>query len=143
MIYFDTSVLVALLTNEASAPAIRDWYVRNSAKVLVTSDWAVTEFSSAIALKVRTQQITTRQAKMVLGTFNDFVDGGIRLLAISRQAFHDAAERIQEMSGLRAGDALHLCVATDAGVKEFATLDNLLAAKAVELKMTLTDFNRA
>lgn len=143
MIYVDTSVLVALITNEATAPAIRDWYIRNRGKVLVTSDWTVTEFSSAVALKVRTQQLNAKQAKAVHEAFDDFADGGIRLLAISRQAFHTAAELIQKMAGLRAGDSLHLSVASDAGAEEFATLDNLLAAKAGELKMELTDFNRA
>lgn len=140
MIYVDTSVLVALLTNEASAPAIRDWYAGNSYKVLLTADWTITEFSSAVAIKVRTQQLTTQQAKSVLDAFNDFADGGIRVLAVSRQAFHEAAEKIQKMQGLRVGDALHLCIATEAGAKQFATLDKLLGAKAEELGMTLTEF---
>lgn len=143
MIYLDTSVLVALLTNEASAPAIRDWYVRNSFKVLLTADWTITEFSSAVALKVRTLQLTTQQAKAVLEAFNDFADGGMRVLAVSRQAFHEAADRIQKMQGLRAGDALHLCVAAEAGAEQFATLDKLLGAKAEELGMTLTEFTGA
>lgn len=143
MIYVDTSVLVALLTNEASAPAIRDWYVRNSYKVLLTADWTVTEFSSAVSLKVRTQQLTTQQAKAVLDAFNDFADGGIRLLAVSRQAFHVAADKIQTLPGLRAGDALHLCVAAEAAAEQFATLDKLLAAKAEEMGLTLTEFTGA
>jgi len=140
LIYVDTSVLVALMTNESTAPIIREWYVRNRTSVLATADWTVTEFSSAVALKVRTHQLTTEQAKSVLDAFSDFADGGIRLLPISRQAFRQGAGMIQEMPGLRAGDALHLCVAADAGVEEFATLDRLLAAKAGALKLKLTDF---
>jgi predicted nucleic acid-binding protein len=138
LIYLDTSVLVALLTKESSALAIMRWYAKHDAALLVTSDWSLTEFSSALALKVRTKQLTPKQAKAVLKTFETFIGGGVRLLAVSRQAFQQGAGLIQAMDGLRAGDALHLSVAIEAGATEFATLDKLLAEKAKESGLALT-----
>jgi predicted nucleic acid-binding protein len=138
LIYLDTSVLVALLTKESSAPAIMRWYAKSDEAVFVTSDWSLTEFSSALALKVRTKQLTAKQIKAVLKTFETFISGGVRLLAVSRNAFQHGAGLIQAMDGLRAGDALHLSVAIEAGVAEFATLDKLLAEKAKEAGLTLT-----
>ncbi|MEN3365077.1 MAG: hypothetical protein V7606_2351 [Burkholderiales bacterium] len=44
------------------------------------------------------------------------------------------------MDGLRAGDALHLSVAIEAGVASFATLDRLLANKTKEAGLLLTEF---
>jgi predicted nucleic acid-binding protein len=138
LIYLDTSILVAFLTNEGSAPAVMRWYAKNDEAVFVTSDWSLTEFSSALALKVRTKQLAAKQVKAVLKTFEIFIGGGVRLLAVSRQAFQHGAGLIQVMDGLRAGDALHLSVAIEAGVKEFATLDKLLAEKAKEAGLTIT-----
>jgi predicted nucleic acid-binding protein len=57
-----------------------------------------------------------------IGSFETFIGGGVRLLAVSRQAFQQGAGLIQAMDGLRAGDALHLSVAIEAGATEFATL---------------------
>lgn len=138
MIYLDTSVLVALLTKEGSALAIMRWYAKNDREAFVTADWSLTEFSSALALKVRTKQLTPKQAKAVLKTFETFIGGGVRLLSVSRQAFEHGARLIQSMDGLRAGDALHLSVAIEAGATEFATLDRLLGEKASEAGLALT-----
>ncbi|MDB5839840.1 MAG: VapC toxin family domain ribonuclease, partial [Herminiimonas sp.] len=73
----------------------------------------------------------------VQNTFETFV-GGLRLIAVSRHAFEQGAHLIRSMDGLRAGDALHLSVALEAGVTEFATLDRLLGEKAAHAGLTLT-----
>jgi len=140
LIYVDTSVLVALLTNESTAPAIRQWYAEDNIRVFVTSDWILSEFASALSLKVRTQQLTAKQAAAVQKTFDAFSEGGIRVVGVSRQAFRHSAKLIQSMQGLRAGDALHLAVAMELGVKEFATLDKLLTEKAVRANLTPIKF---
>jgi predicted nucleic acid-binding protein len=69
------SAPVALLTNEASAPPIRQWYVDNNGMVLVTSDWSLTEFSNALTLKARTKQLTPKQVKAVQKTLEFFIGG--------------------------------------------------------------------
>jgi uncharacterized protein len=140
LIYVDTSVLVALLTNESTAPAIRRWYAEDNHSVFVTSDWVLSEFSSALSLKVRTGQLTTTQADAVQKTFDSFIEGGIRLVEVSRQAFRHSAKLIQSMPELRADDALHLAVALELSVKEFATLDKLLADKAMQSNLKPVKF---
>lgn len=140
MIYVDTSVLVALLTNESTAPAIRQWYAEDNNRIFITSDWILSEFASALSLKVRTGQLTVKQAAAVQKTFDSFIEGGIRIVEVSRQAFRHTVKLIQSLPGLRAGDALHLAVALEVGVKEFATLDKLLTDKAVRANLISVRF---
>lgn len=61
MVYVDTSLLVALFTNEATAERITTWFAEES-RPLVSGDWCVTEFASALALKQRRLQINTQQS---------------------------------------------------------------------------------
>lgn len=140
MIYVDTSVLVALLTNESTAPLIRRWYAEDDNRIFVTAEWTLTEFSSAVNLKERTGQLTTKQANSIHKVFDDFLNGGIRLAEVSRHAFRHSAKLIQTLQGLRAGDALHLAVATELNTKEFATLDKLLAEKAKQANLAPVKF---
>ena len=52
--------------------------------------------------------------------------------------FHRAAVlTLNPDSGLRAGDALHLAVALDAKAKGMATLDEVLAKNAKQMKLRL------
>jgi predicted nucleic acid-binding protein len=140
LIYLDTSVLVALLTNESTAPAIRRWYAEAEREVFVTSDWSLCEFSSALSLKERTGQLTAGQVRAVHKTFDVFIEGGVRFLEVGRQAFRNGSTLIESMRGLRAGDALHLAVAIESGAIGFATLDKLLAGKAVEANLVVAEF---
>jgi predicted nucleic acid-binding protein len=57
--------------------------------------------------------------------------GGLRLLPVPRTAFHRAAEISRAYyDGLRAGDALHLAVAIEAGAEVLAGLDKTMNASA-------------
>jgi predicted nucleic acid-binding protein len=47
MLYVDTSVLVALCTNEAKTADVVKWYA-NCTEELASAAWCVTEFASAI-----------------------------------------------------------------------------------------------
>ena len=50
MVYVDTSVIVALLTVEPSTEAVTAWFSELE-EPLVSSDWLVTEFSSALSIE--------------------------------------------------------------------------------------------
>jgi uncharacterized protein len=139
--YIDTSVLVALFCNEDSAVAIRNWYEQTDSGKLVTSDWTLTEFSSAIRIKERTGQLNSKQIHSVLKAFDNFCEGGIRLLGISRHCFQQSAQLIRNTSGLRAGDALHLAVALETGSEQFITLDKLLFQAAKKAKLEVLRFD--
>lgn len=130
MIYLDTSAAVPLFVPEPASPAIDAWF-ESCAEPLVSSDWIVTEFSSALAIKVRKGEISTRQSQAAWKGFEAFCNSGLRLLPVSRQAFAQAAGMARNAaSGLRSGDALHLAIALEAGASGIATADGTLAKNA-------------
>lgn len=131
MIYVDTSVIVALLTVEPKTKSVAAWYAGLSTTP-VSSDWLVTEFSSAVSIKLRTGQISSDMAVEVRREFLLLAAGGLRIVPVSRNAFAQAAELVKDSArGLRAGDSLHLAVALELGASHMATLDGTLAANAV------------
>jgi len=130
MIYVDTSVIVALLTVEPKTQDVTAWYA-GLRDTPCCSDWLLTEFSSALSIKLRTGQINEANAKRVRKEFALMADGGLRIVPVSRGAFKHAAEMVKLHDyGLRAGDSLHLAVALELGASHIATLDGPLAANA-------------
>jgi predicted nucleic acid-binding protein len=137
MIYLDTSVLVALFTNEASASHITLWYA-DETRLLTSGDWCMTEFASALALKKRTRQLSCEQCDTAWQVFCEFCSSGLRLLPLEREVFTHAAQLIRDSdNGLRAGDALHLALALHVRAEAFFTLDTRLAASAQQNGLSL------
>lgn len=116
MFYVDTSVWVSSITHEAKSEDVRSWLTRFNSEELAISDWVVTEFSSALSLKVRTGQISLEQRAAALGTFSTAVHNSLKILPIETSHFRSAALFADNhLTRLRAGDALHLAVAADHG----------------------------
>jgi predicted nucleic acid-binding protein len=137
MIYVDTSVLVALCTNEPKSQAAAKWYAA-SKDDLASAAWCVTEFASALGVKQRTGQITQQQGATAWQAFERLCAGDLQLLPIEPPTFHRAAVLTLDAStGLRAGDALHLAAALEAKAKSMATFDDVLGRNAVAMKMKL------
>ena len=137
MIYVDTSVLVALFLNEAKSTDVIHWYNHCTSEI-ISATWCVTEFASALRLKQRTKQITAEQSHIAWQKFERLYAHDLQLLVVEPKIFHQASALILgNLSGLRAGDALHLATALAANVKKIATLDRLLAKQAQSLKLTL------
>ena len=59
VLYLDTSLLVAVLTNEPRTNELQEWLAVQTPDSLTISDWVVTEFSGALSMKVRTGQLNT------------------------------------------------------------------------------------
>jgi len=136
MIYLDTSAAVPLFVPEPSSAAVDAWY-EGCADTLISCDWIVTEFASALATKERTGALAAKDARDAWRAFEAFCGAGLRLLPPSREAFQTAAALArQHEHGLRAGDALHLAVALEAGAKGMATLDTNQASNARRLNLS-------
>lgn len=139
MLYVDTSVVVALLAREPRTAAAKSWYAALG-EAPAAADWCVTEVASALSIKVRTGQLTPAKAKAAWAVFEQLARGGLRLVAVSRSAFREAAALASDhRQGLRAGDALHLAVAREIGAGRLATLDGSMAAGAKRLGFALEE----
>lgn len=140
MIYLDTSAAVPLFVREPASAAVDAWF-EACAEPLLSSDWIVTEFASALSIKERSGMLSSKDARAAWRGFEAFCESGLRLVAVSRQAFREGARLArQQAHGLRAGDALHLAVAQEAGAGTIATLNTTLAANAKRLKLRTVKF---
>jgi hypothetical protein len=140
VVYLDTSVIVPLLTPEPASDRVTAWFA-SLAGVPVSADWLLTEFASAIAIKVRTGQLSASGAEAVHEEFRVLTAAGVRLAPVSRAAFQAAAEMARIPGyGLRSGDSLHLAVAREVGATTIATVDRVMTDNARRMGMIPVEF---
>jgi uncharacterized protein len=139
MLYIDTSLLVAALTNEAETERIQGWLGQQAEGDLAISDWVGTEFSSALSIKLRAGHVEPAHRADALAMFARLSVDNFLVLPVSRLHFRTAARFAdQHLLSLRAGDALHLAVCADHGAT-LCTLDRRLsdAGPALGIKTML------
>lgn len=133
MLYFDTSLLVSMLSSESRTPDLQRWFSTLNDDLLCLSDWAFTEFQSAMSFKRRTGQLTPAQRERAELIFQRYVDSYFRILPVRSFHFHRAAHIAgREDINLRAADALHLAVG-EAHHATICTLDHKMLHAAKNL----------
>ena len=132
-LYLDTSVLVAALTHEPDTAKMQAWLAAQPAGDCAISDWVVTEFSSALAIKLRTGRLDLPERAAALAAFIRLTAESFRTLQVAATHFRAAARFAdQHALGLRAGDSLHLAVCAEHGAT-LCTSDRRLATAGAKL----------
>lgn len=131
--YLDTSLLVAALTPESETQRVQSWLGSVDAGTLAISDWVSTEFSSALSIKLRAGLIRREDRAAALSAFKRLSASSLMRLDLEPEHFRLAASFAdREELSLRAGDALHLAVASLIGAT-ICTLDRRMAAACAAL----------
>jgi uncharacterized protein len=133
MLYIDTSVLVSALTNETDTALSQTWLADRETSQLTISDWTLTEFASALSIKMRTGSLEAKHRAAALSAFTRLSAESLNVLPVLREDFR-AAARYADLSALnlRAGDALHLAICANHGAT-LCTLDRRLATAAPQV----------
>jgi predicted nucleic acid-binding protein len=131
--YLDTSLLVAALTREAATARVQLWLDQQDVAELVISDWIITEFASALSIKIRMNQLRIEDRAKAMSVFTRLTAESLIVMPVTRAHFLAAARFAEQyVLGLRAGDALHVAIAAEQGAT-ICTLDKRLAEAAVML----------
>ena len=140
MVYLDTSAAVPLFVTEPSSELVERWF-ETCDEPVVSADWIVTEFASALSIKERSGALAAKDAKSAWRGFEKFCQSGLRLAPVSRSAFEQAAALARQPAhGLRSSDALHLAVAREIGAESIATLDKIMTSNSKRLGIKTVEF---
>jgi predicted nucleic acid-binding protein len=124
MIYFDTSFLVPLILPEATSEGIAAFIRRLPADQFAVSHWTRVEFSSVIAREVRMGGLYVAAAARADARFEAMVRGSFAVLLPTPADFDLARRYLTRFeTGLRAGDALHLAIASNQSAETIYSLD--------------------
>ncbi len=128
-VYLDASVLVALLLTDALTSRA-DEFLRTRAPVLIVSDFAAAEFSSAVGRRVRIGHLSAQEARTAFSTFDTWSQAAATSVETTTADVWAAQNYLRRLDlGLRTGDALHIAIARRIGAP-LATFDQKMAAGA-------------
>ena len=136
MLYFDTSFLAPLILQESTSEKIEAFFAKTQVGQLYISHWTRVEFASLISREVRMGGLAEADALQAIGQFDELVADSFQVLVPSVSDYELAKGYIQLFTTkLRAGDALHLAIASNNRAKELYTLDDGLLDAAKLLKV--------
>jgi uncharacterized protein len=130
MIYLDTSVIVSAFTAEENTAQAQQFLLTEGQGPLCISNWTLTEFASAISLKVRCGALSEQDRANVQSKWHQAIYENFTILSVTQASFEAASIFVSEYElGLRAGDALHIAITTEMGAS-LATFDRKMAIAA-------------
>jgi uncharacterized protein len=126
--YLDSAYIAKFYVNEGDSSAVRE--LIRGADSLVSSAWAIGEISCVLHRHTREGKLTQRQFRELLDTFLRHVGQAVwTLLPVTSRTLQRVASLVRSAPAsvcLRAGDAVHLASAMDAGEHEIWTNDRHL-----------------
>lgn len=124
MHYFDTSFLVPFFVDEPTSGRVEQFLQRQPVGEAAVSQWTRIEFSSAIARQVRIGSMNPATAVAVESAFDALVAESFATIPPLPTDFDLAKQFLRRYeTGLRAGDALHLAIASNHEAKAIYSLD--------------------
>lgn len=87
MDYFDTSLVVALLTHEPHSARADRWFAARAPGAVAVSAWVATEFAAALAAKVRLGTLTQDRLAAAVTAFRELSSNRAVDLEIQRSTF--------------------------------------------------------
>ena len=127
MLYIDTSFLAPLFLQEPTSARIERFLSLQPAGDLAISHWSRVEFSSLLAREVRMGSLDPQAALDADAEFEAVARESFVVLLPTQEDFDLSKEYLQRYAtGLRAGDALHLAIATNHGAMRIYSLDKTL-----------------
>jgi predicted nucleic acid-binding protein len=128
MLYFDTSFLIPLVIEEPTSAQINRFMQGRAGDALAASHWTRVEISSALARAVRMRLLDYDAAQAADNKLDEVLSKSFTLVLPDLEDFRLCKRYLsQYQSGLRAGDALHLAIATNHGATAFYSLDEKLS----------------
>lgn len=137
-VYLDASVLVSLFVRDVNTPRA-DGLLREAVPVLIVSDFGVAEFSSGVARRVRTGDLSVTDAHTAFATFEGWMARTVQRIEMVPADVTTATAFIRRLDlNLRAPDALNLAIAQRVGAR-LMTFDVGMEASARKLGVPLLD----
>ncbi len=130
--YLDSAYIAKYYVNEPDATPVRD--LIDQASYICSSSWALIEVTCVFHRHIREGSLTVAQGHELIDLFRSHVEADLwNLVAVTEALLRRTATLIRGLSPnvpLRAGDAIHLATALDAGEREIWTNDRHLLAAA-------------
>lgn len=137
-IYFDTNLLVALLTNDPLSTRA-DALLQTHAPSPVISDFAAAEFASALARRVRVGDLAPEDGRSAFATFDAWVARIAARYELTPPDVALATTFLRRLDlPLRTPDALHIAMVQRLGAS-LATFDSQMAECARKLGTSVID----
>jgi uncharacterized protein len=136
MLYFDTSSLVPMVLAESTSDKVERFLERQPPGELTVSYWTRLEFSSLLAREVRMGGLEPQAALDADAQFEALVNESFVLLLPRFDDYELARRYLQHYrTALRAGDALHLAIASNNRASAIYSFDKALrrAGKVLQL----------
>lgn len=115
---------------------MRAWFNDHAGAILAISDWTLTEFASAMGIKVRDKRLKPDEAHKACVLMSQLAADSLKVFTPTRSDYNKSAYHLGHHAlGLRAGDALHLAVAHNEGAECLYTLDRRLIEAGRKLKI--------